>query len=162
MNYDEPSDDDLDRLRQERKRVENPNARWTRRQMNERKDYIVHGDSGAHYKVYVRRSLYDALQYTAGIAVVRPDGTVLTLARYNGSHFHGSARMTPHVHRTTARAIREGLKPECGAAPTARYQDVEAALRCLAQDFRVDGLPGIDPDERLLLDEIEDGTDVDA
>lgn len=161
MNYDEPTDADLYRLRRERKRVEKPNARWTRRQGNERKDYLMTGDSGARYKIYLRRSLYDALQYTAGIAVVKPDGTLLTLARYNGSHFHGSARLTPHVHLTTAQAIRDGLKPERGASPTDRYEDVEGALRCLVHDFRVAGLPGIDPDERLLFDETEDENDAD-
>lgn len=161
MNYDEPTDADLDRLQRERKRVENPNARWIRRQGNDRKDYHLDGASGTHYKLFLRRSLYDALQYTAGIAVVKPDGTLLTLARYNGSHFHGSARLAPHVHLTTAQAIRDGLKPECGASPTDRYVEVEGALRCVVHDFRVAGLPGIDPGERLLFDETEGENDAD-
>lgn len=161
MNYDEPTDADLDRLRREPKRVVNPGARWAARRGSERKDFHLDGESGAHYRLFLRRSLYDALQYTAGIAVVKPDGTLLTLARYNGSHFHGSARLTPHVHLTTAQAIRDGLKPECGASRTDRYGDVEGALRCLVHDFRVAGLPGIDPDERLLFDETEDGNDAD-
>ena len=70
-----------------------------------------------------------------------PDGSGLTLARYNGpSHEHGDIVYEPHIHRTTASSIASGKKPEHEAAETNRYETLDGALACLIDDFSVVGI----------------------
>ena len=69
------------------------------------------------------------------------DGSRLTLARYNGpGHEHGDIYYRAHIHRTIAKSIESGKRPEREATETNRYETVEGALACLIDDFNVGGI----------------------
>ena len=73
------------------------------------------------------------------------------MARYNGSsHRHGDIHYRPHIHRATERAMAAGKKPESAAEETDRYLTVDEALRCLVDDFRIEGL-NISSDDQIRL-----------
>ena len=104
------------------------------------------------FDIFQREHLRDETDFSAGILVRLPDGSRLTLARYNGSsHEHGEISWQAHIHRATERAIREGRRAEHYAEATDRYRTAEGALACLLDDFGVlgDGLARHDQ-QRLL------------
>lgn len=87
--------------------------------------------------------MQDEADFSCGIAYVSLDGSRLTLARYNGpSHEHGDIAYRCHIHRTTAKSISSGKKPEHEASPTDRYETLEGASACLIEDFNVSGICG--------------------
>lgn len=143
------TDDDLRRLRELRKRVTNPRARWsekpTRNPVHKQRIFKATGTTtdgrGHRFLVYQRENLRDKPSFSCGIVYLPPGGPKLTLARYNGpSHQHGDIRYKPHIHRATEAAIVEGRKPEHEAEQTSRYKTVEGALACLVEDFSLSGV----------------------
>ena len=138
------TEDQLHELRATPKRVTNPRAQW----VNKPRQTPIHrqrsfqlsseAEEDHRFEIYQRENLHDAEDFSTGIAAVFPDGTRLTLARYNGSsHEHGDIRFRPHIHRATEDAMRAGKRPERDALATDRYVTVEGALACLIEDFAV-------------------------
>lgn len=74
------------------------------------------------------------------------------MARYNGpSHRHDEIIYRPHIHRATARAIAAGKKPESEADETDRYTNLEGALRCLVEDYHLQGLSLLNHNQASLF-----------
>lgn len=101
------------------KRIINRRARWKRKPAASpvygQRTFSAQGteDQELEFEIYQREHLRDRTHFSAGILVRLPDGTRLTLARYNGSsHEHGEISWRQHIHRATERAIREGRKAE--------------------------------------------------
>lgn len=143
------TDDELRQLRELRKKVTNPGARWSekpsRSPVHKQRTFQARGTTtdGREYRflVYQRENLRDRLSYSCGIVYLPPGGPRLTLARYNGpSHQHGDIRYKPHIHQTTEAAISAGRKPEHAAEGTLRYNTLEGALACLIEDFSLSGV----------------------
>lgn len=129
------------------KRVTNPRTRRTAKGKHEQVNYLaINGDApapdeaSARFTIYLRQSLKDSEDFSCGIAWNAPDGTVLTLARYNGSsHRHDPAVYQCHIHRATERAIRENKKAEHYVEISNSYSTLDGALSCLVKDFNVSG-----------------------
>ncbi len=136
------SKDELDDLRQMPKRVTNPGARWSDKPGHKQKNYQVSGDDqNVRFQVYLRQNLRDDRDFSCGIAYIPLTGRRLTLARYNGpSHRHGDIVFRPHIHRATVSAIAAGKKPESQADVTDRFETLDGALRCLIDDYHLQGL----------------------
>lgn len=137
------SDEELAGLRSAPKQVTNPRARWTKKPGHRQRNFQARDqqDESVRFSIYQRQSLHDDNDFSCGIEFIPRVGARLTLARYNGpSHRHGEIVYRPHIHRATARAIAAGKKPESEADETDRYTNLEGALRCLVEDFHLDGL----------------------
>ena len=146
------TDEELDLLRDMRKQVTNPGARWSEKPagapVHRQRSFMARGedDRESRFEVYQRQNIRDVADFSCGIAHVVLDGSRLTLARYNGpGHEHGDILYRPHIHRATARAMAAGRKPEHEAEETDRFETLEGALACLIDDFNVVGfLPSRD------------------
>ncbi len=140
------------------KRIINPQARWTPKPavcpVHRQRTFAARGgeDQELEFEIYRRQHLRDRTHFSAGILVRLPDGSGLTLARYNGSsHEHGEISWREHIHRATERAIREDRKPEYYADATDRYWTAEGALACLLDDFSIVTKRLAKHDQRRLL-----------
>ena len=150
------TDEELESLRAIRKLVANPGSRWSekpaRAPVHRQRSFKAAGEAGdePRFEIYQRQNIQDDADFSCGIAHVSLDGTRLTLARYNGpGHEHGDIVDRPHIHRTTAKSIASGGKPEREATETDRYETLEGALACLIEDFNVFGIPASHDAPRL-------------
>ena len=137
------SDEELAGHQSAPKQVTNPRARWTEKPGHLQRNFQAcdQKDESVRFSVYQRQNVRDDNDFSCGIEYIPRVGARLTLARYNGpSHRHGEIVYRPHIHRTTARAIAVGDKPESEADETDRYTNLEGALRCLVEDFHLQGL----------------------
>ena len=137
------SDEELARLRSAPKRVTNPGAHWKEKPGHRQRNFHAREqqDESVRFSIYQRQNVHDDSDFSCGIVYIPRVGARLTLARYNGpSHRHGEIVYRPHIHRTTARAIAAGKKPESEADETDRYTNLDGALRCLVEDFHLQGL----------------------
>ena len=137
------SDEELAGLWSAPKRVSNPRARWTNKLGHRQRNFQAcdQQDDSVRFSIYQRQNVHDDNDFSCGIEYIPRVGARLTLARYNGpSHRHGEIVYRPHIHRTTARAIASGKKPESEANETDRYTNLDGALRCLVEDFHLQGL----------------------
>jgi hypothetical protein len=152
MNFDELTDAELDELRSMQKLVTNPQARWKDKPGHRQRNYILEGGR-YQFEIYQRQNTADAWDFSCGLAVIKPDGTRLTLCRFNGgSHVHREIRFRCHVHKATATAIRSGRKAEDHADETDRYRTLNGALYCLASDCAISGLRDMQADEPDMFD----------
>ena len=147
------SDEYLEELRHQEKRVANPQARWVEKPGHRQRNYqIIGGSDETRFQVYLRQSLADDNDFSCGIAYLPHGGAHLTLARYNGpSHIHGDFIYRSHIHRATASAIAAGRKPESEAEETERFVTLSGALSCLIDDFQLGGVAQPEPDQPKLF-----------
>ena len=160
------TDEELKELRDTRKQVTNPGARWLEKPTrkpghrqrsfkasNEQDGNLVadDGERVHRFEIYQRQNIRDNQDFSCGIAFLPPGGSRLTLARYNGpSHQHEDISYQPHIHRATARWIEAGKRPEREAKETDRYKTLEGALACLIQDFNITGIVAETDQPRLF------------
>ena len=141
------TDEELQELRNIRKRVTNPGAHWlekpTHKPVHRQRSFKVHSEQNEilRFEIYQRQSIWDDQDFSCGIACLPIGGSRLTLARYNGpSHQHRDIFYRPHIHCATARAIAAGRRAESEAKVTDRYETLEGALACLIDDFHLTGI----------------------
>lgn len=147
------TDNELADLRSTPKRVTNPGARWVTKPGHLQRNFQAAGveDEAARFAIYLRQSERDERDFSCGIAYLPHGGSRLTLARYNGpSHTHGAIVYRPHIHRTTAKAIAAGKKPESEAEETDLYTTLDGAFRCLTLDYQISGISVPPPDHPTL------------
>ena len=108
---------------------------------HQERELDVTGAQGTMYRVILRQSLLNPLDFSVILAYLPPQSaTPFRLCRYNGkSHEHtnkleGNTFYDFHIHRTTERYQQSGLREDAFAEPTNRYQDLATALRCLVHD----------------------------
>lgn len=139
---------ELQNLRELSKTVTNPKVRRHRKPTKcpvyEQLTFEVTGTTTygmeCRFLVYQRKCLRDAFNYSCGIVYLPPEGSPLTLARYNGpSHRHGDIKYKAHIHMATEDAIADGRRPESLAIETTRYRSIGEAFMCLAQDYKLSG-----------------------
>jgi hypothetical protein len=151
MNFDELTDENIETLLKLPKRVTNPSARWVEKPGHRQRNFKVRGDD-YFFELYQRQSTFDEADYSCVLLVIKPDGQLLTLVRYNGeSHKHGEIAYRCHIHKATARAIRAGKKPESFAEMTNKYTTTDGALICLTRDCNISGISDNQPDEPDLF-----------
>ena len=149
---------ELDALRSMAKRITNPRAHWLEkprgRPAHRQRNFQVSGgdDEEVRFLVYQRQNLQDEHDFSCGIAYLPRGAPPLTLARYNGpSHEHGDIAYRQHIHRASETAIAAGRKAEADATETGRFDTVDGALACLAEDFNVSGVDVQHDEPRLDL-----------
>ena len=161
------TDEELKELRDTRKRVTNPGARWldkpTHKPGHRQRSFkassegdetpvVGDGEQVHRFDIYQRQNIQDNQDFSCGIAFLPPGGSRLTLARYNGpSHQHEDIDYRTHIHHATSKAIAAGKRPEREAEETDRYETLEGALHCLIQDFHLTGITAV-PDHPRLFD----------
>lgn len=141
------TEEELTQLRHMPKQVTNPGARWTKKPKNKpvhrqrRYKAVSQQDPAMIFSIYQRQSIEDETDFSCGISFKPVGSSSLTLARYNGpGHIHGDIYYRPHIHRASERAITAGRKPESEAEETDRYETLDGAFACLAEDYRLSGI----------------------
>lgn len=101
----------------------------------------VQGTAGSEFRIILRRSSLNPLDFSAILAYRMPDtNTVILLRRYNGkSHSHSNPIERQrfydfHIHTATERYQLTGNRAESFAEPTTRYATLDEALDCLLAD----------------------------
>lgn len=151
MNFDGLTDAELDELRTMQKLVTNPQTRWKDKPGHRQRNYILEGGR-YHFELYQRQNINDARDFSCGLAVIKPDGTRLTLCRYNGgSHAHRDIRFRCHIHMATAAAMLSDRKAEDHADETSRYRTLDGALFCRVNGCAISGLRDLQADERDMF-----------
>ncbi len=154
MNFEEPTDNELEQLRIMEKRVANPKAQWKDKPGHRQRNFLLDGDD-YRFEIYMRQNMNDTKDFSCGLDVIKPDGTKLTLCRYNGSsHKHGKIPFRCHIHKATNEAIMKGWKPESHADETNRYRTLGGALYCLVNDCGISGLSNLNPDEPDMFENL--------
>ncbi|CAG2132286.1 hypothetical protein [Cupriavidus numazuensis] len=149
VDFSHLTDADLDRLRREPKKVENPSARWATKGGHREKNYQVRAidDETAKYRVFVRVSVSNPAVFSVGLVRLFHSGGALVLVRYNGAyHPHRNViernklPAATHRHIATERYIRAGYDPDGFAELFEGYTTVDGALHCLVRDTLISGL----------------------
>lgn len=101
----------------------------------------VVGANGSEFRVILRESLINPLDFSVILAWMPPQSTVVfRLRRYNGrSHEHtnvleGHRFYAFHVHEATERYQQSGLREDAYAQPSEWFQDFQGAVRRLVAE----------------------------
>ena len=106
------------------------------------------GDSGNEFRLILRRSRINLLDFSVILAVRVPQSnTLFRLRRYNGRSHQHTNRIEDlmfydfHIHFATERYQELGAREDAYAEPTNRYGDFDGALRCLIEDTNLEVPP---------------------
>ena len=101
----------------------------------------VRGDRGSEFRVLIRRSSTNPLDFSVILAFLIPNSNqVIRLRRYNGkSHRHSNPLETEvfydfHIHTATERYQLSGNREDTYAVTSNRYASLEEAIDCLLED----------------------------
>ncbi len=138
------SDSEIGRMIEERKPL--PANYSSRIQLRDKRGHKerelnVAGMDGTQYRLIVRQSDFNTLDFSIILAVAPPGSNQLfRLSRHNGkSHEHtnqieGDTFYDFHTHHATERCQESGSREDAFAEVTDRYADFHAALRCMLND----------------------------
>lgn len=108
---------------------------------HEEAEIAVTGEAGSSFRLIVRRSLHNPLDFSVILAYQPPDTNILfRLRRYNGkSHEHsnrleGETFYEFHRHTATERYQEAGFREDTFAETDRRFADLREALNCLFED----------------------------
>lgn len=110
---------------------------------HEESDLYLTGESGSEFRVILRRSTINTLDFSLILAVLDTiSGDLFRLRRYDGkSHEHTNSIEDEtfydfHIHNATERYQATGDREDAYAEATNRYEDFDSALACLLSDGR--------------------------
>lgn len=138
------SDKDIERMIREQKPL--PVNYQSRIQLRDKRghkerEWDVDGTQGGKYRVILRQSDFNTLDFSVILAVFPADTNQLfRLRRYNGkSHEHTNQIEADtfynfHIHYATERYQDSGGREDAFAEPTDRYADFRSAVLCLLKD----------------------------
>jgi len=138
------SDIEIARMIQERKPL--PNKYFSRvilrnKRGHKERELDITGDKGRQYRLILRQSSFNMLDFSIILAVNPVDSNQLfRLRRYNGkSHEHtnqieGNTFYGFHIHVATERYQEMGAREDAFAEVTDRYADFNTALHCMFED----------------------------
>ncbi|MDE0089476.1 MAG: hypothetical protein OXU23_27425 [Candidatus Poribacteria bacterium] len=138
------SDQEITALIEEHKVLpDNWGSKFKKRVNRGSNEYLLNvtGEEGNEFRVIVRMSVSDELNFSVVLGVkVPPPKKFFRLRRYNGSnHEHinpieNEVATGFHIHTATERYQVNSIREEDYAEPTTRYNDVNGALKCLFAD----------------------------
>lgn len=118
------------------------------------RDLTVYGASGAEFRIILRESRFNPMDFSAIIGYALPStGKLFRLRRYNGKAHEHTNKIEKekfydyHIHYATERYQTFGTEEEDSyAVVTSRYGEIGAALDCLITDCGLVQPPGTAPD----------------
>ncbi|MBW7863980.1 MAG: hypothetical protein GX580_16685 [Candidatus Hydrogenedens sp.] len=138
------SDDEINRMIMERKPL--PPNYHPRIQLREKRGHKeceldVAGADGNQYRIILRQSNFNLLDFSVILAVSPKDSNQLfRLRRYNGKNHEHTNQIECqtyydfHIHQATERYQDSGAREDTYAEPTNRYADLHSALDCMIAD----------------------------
>src|SRR3990172_607960 len=138
------SDQDIDRMVQEVKLLQpdyRKRIRLREKRGHKEQELVVTGVHGTEYRLLLRQSLSNELDFSIILATV-PHGTnvLFRLRRYNGrSHEHtntleGITFYEFHVHHASERYQDLGAREDSFAEPTDRFGTMNGAVQCMLKE----------------------------
>lgn len=104
-------------------------------------NYLVTGEAGSRFKLILRQSMYNPLDFTVGLLYLSDDSSrEFILRRYNGKHgehgnpIEGDRFYDFHIHTATERYQILGDHEDTYAEVTDRYGDLSSAIECMIRD----------------------------
>lgn len=101
----------------------------------------VSGESGTQYRLILRQSDFNMLDFSVILAVNPSDSNQLfRLRRYNGKHgehtnkIEGDKFYDFHIHQATERYQESSWDEDAFAEVTDRFADIHEALQCMIKD----------------------------
>ncbi len=151
MAFESLTDDKISDLINCPKKLTNPQAKPKEKEGHQQVNFrVVALDKTDHeFEVYKRQNLREGMEddFSCGISWVAPNGETLTLKRYNGSSHNHSNRLEKvelgyncHIHIATEKYIKANKKAEGFAEITDRYNSLDGALHCLAEDCKISNI----------------------
>ena len=105
----------------------------------------VQGTDGNQFRLILRQSHYNPLDFSIILAVQLKDTNLLfRLRRYNGkshehtNHIEKNTFYDFHIHMATERYQEFGTREDAYAEPTDRFSDFYSALDCMQEDCNFD------------------------
>jgi hypothetical protein len=105
----------------------------------------VQGADGNHFRLILRQSDFNPLDFSLILAVQSKDTNLLfRLRRYNGkshqhtNHIEKNTFYDFHIHMATVRYQDFGTREDAYAEPTDRFSDFHSALNCMLEDCGFD------------------------
>lgn len=105
----------------------------------------VNGASGTQYRLILRQSNFNALDFSVILAVLTPGSNQwFRVRRYNGRHGEHTNPLERdtfydfHIHQATQRYQESGAREDTFAEVTDRFADFNSALRCMFEDCGFD------------------------
>lgn len=142
------TDEEIARLIAERKPMgEDLSSRLSMKEKrgHRERDIEVAGEGGSRFRLILRQSKSNPLNFSIVLGVSPPGSNVLfRLLRYNGKvHRHvnrieGEKFFDFHVHRATERYQDLGMDADAYAERSDRFSDFDSALECLLADGNFD------------------------
>ena len=138
------SDSEIDQMIEERKPL--PDNYHSRIQLKDKRGHKereldVVGEHGTQYRLILRQSDFNMLDFSIILAVNPPETNQLfRLRRYNGkTHEHTNQIEADtfydfHIHYATERYQESGSREDTFAKTTDRYADFHSTLRCMLDD----------------------------
>lgn len=112
---------------------------------HEERDLEIRGDAGGEFRLILRQSTVNPLDFSVILAVRVPQSNQLfRLRRYNGkshehtNHIEEDRFYDFHVHMATERYQEAGTREDAYAEATDRYGDFNGAFRCLIDDTNLE------------------------
>jgi len=151
VQMDALSDEFIDKLLKEPKKVINVHRKPGRKMHHDEVNYDISCKDGKNfYTLVIRQSRMHPSNYSCGLRWQSPSSQEVVLVRYNGDgHAHRNhleketIEYKNHIQKATERYMKAGKKAEQYAIETDRYHNLQGALRCLAEDCNISGLPQI-------------------
>ena len=145
------TDNFIQHLLKEPKKVISEYRKLSQKMHHEEVNYDVISQDGKNfYTLVIRQSRTHPSNFSCGLRWKSPSSQEIILVRYNGDgHIHRNhleketIEFKKHIHKATERYIKAGKKAEHYAKETDRYNDLPGALRCLAEDCNISGIPHI-------------------
>lgn len=146
------TDQEIDMLVSERKSL--PTDWRTKIQLRPKRGHkechlFVTGESGSGFRLILRQSSFNPLNFSIILAVQVPNSNRLFhLRRCNGkshrhkNHIEGTTFYDYHIHIATERYQARGGNEDGYAEVTDRYSDFAGALNCMLQDGNFEVPPG--------------------
>ncbi len=138
------SDSEIDRMIHEQKPL--PDNYGSRVQLRKKRGHKeseldVSGESGTQYRLILRQSDFNMLDFSVILAVNPSDSNQLfRLRRYNGKHgehtnkIEGDKFYDFHIHQATERYQESSWDEDAFAEVTDRFADIHEALQCMIKD----------------------------
>ena len=121
---------------------------------HEERELDLTSDVGNEFRVILRRSMVNILDFSIILAVRVPKSSQLfRLQRYNGkshehkNHIESNSFYGFHIHMATERYQEMGTREDAYAEITNKYGDYSSALRCFIEDMNL----GAPTDDQLGL-----------
>jgi len=133
-----------------------------RSELSQKKAILPISTSAGEFRIIVRESLVNSLDFSVILAFVRSNGSLFRLRRYNGLHAPAGGHVNRlerqtisgyHIHQATLRYQQAGFREDAFAVASKDFTDTVSALRLMFSQctFKIPEPEGESAERQLRL-----------